>query len=149
MLVLLFCGVEVLAYFPLASCDEMERSLMKRHLIHLCTSFLIALLLLGGLAWSSPTLAHASSLCASSFTEWSEAPIRDVQGDHLGTITNAFTATLFVNVPAPLPTLNFIGSIVVRILIGGPNFVGLGSTSDSIEKSSVRANRRFCAALLD
>jgi hypothetical protein len=38
---------------------------------------------------------------------------------------NAFGATLFVALPPPLPTLNFIGKIVVKVLIGGIDFVRL------------------------
>lgn len=38
---------------------------------------------------------------------------------------NAFGATLLVNLPPPLPTLNFTGSITVRVEVGGATFVRL------------------------
>src|SRR5947207_15842648 len=57
---------------------------MKRHLLLLFTSFLLALLLFGGLLWSHPSNAHAQGVCTSGYTELSEAPIKDVLGNHLG-----------------------------------------------------------------
>lgn len=46
---------------------------------------------------------------------------------------NAFGATLFVNLPPPLPTLNFIGSIVVKVLVGGLDFVRLQVLDHTVE----------------
>ena len=37
----------------------------------------------------------------------------------------AFGANLFVNLPPPLPSLNFLGSIRMNVLAGGVDFVRL------------------------
>ncbi|MFH8342736.1 hypothetical protein [Streptomyces sp. AM6-12] len=46
---------------------------------------------------------------------------------------NAFGATLAVNVPPPLPRLNFIGSIVQKVLVGGLDFVRLQTLGFTME----------------
>jgi len=54
-------------------------------------------------------------------------------GQTINLSLNAFGATLFVNVPPPLPTLNFIGSMVVKTLVGGADFVRLQTLDFTIE----------------
>lgn len=46
---------------------------------------------------------------------------------------NAFGTSLVVPLPPPLPRLNFIGSIVVRVLVGGSNFVRLQTLNFTME----------------
>ncbi|MFI5828711.1 hypothetical protein ACIA6C_15930 [Streptomyces sp. NPDC051578] len=46
-------------------------------------------------------------------------------GQTINLSLNAFGATLAVNLPPPLPTLNFIGSMRVKVLAGGADFVRL------------------------
>ena len=49
------------------------------------------------------------------------------------TADNPFGATLFVNLPPPLPTLNFIGSVVVKVLLDGTDSVGLQVLNSPME----------------
>lgn len=85
----------------------------------------------GGPLLEAPTaLANAS--------EWTPpspqaAGLLPTIGQTVNCSCNAFGATLFVNLPPPLPTLNFIGSIIVKILIGGADFVRLQVLDHTVE----------------
>lgn len=46
---------------------------------------------------------------------------------------NAFGTSLAVPLPPPLPRLDFIGSIVVKVLIGGPTFIRLQTLDFTME----------------
>ncbi|MGZ3113685.1 hypothetical protein [Streptomyces sp. H62] len=46
---------------------------------------------------------------------------------------NGLGATLLVNLPPPLPTLNFIGSRTVKVLVGGTDFFRLQSLDFTME----------------
>ncbi|MGN9758136.1 hypothetical protein [Streptomyces sp. SD31] len=46
-------------------------------------------------------------------------------GQTINMSMNAFGTSLVVPLPPPLPRLNFIGSIAVEVLVGGPSFVRL------------------------
>ncbi|TDU67125.1 hypothetical protein EDD91_8158 [Streptomyces sp. KS 21] len=46
---------------------------------------------------------------------------------------NAFGTSLVVPLPPPLPRLNFIGSIVVKVLVGGSDFVRLQTLNFTME----------------
>jgi hypothetical protein len=47
----------------------------------------------------------------------------------------AFGATLFVNLPPPLPRLDFIGEIVVKVSVGGPTWVRLQVLDHTVRAS--------------
>jgi hypothetical protein len=64
----------------------------------------------------SSSLANASEFTPSTPQERALVPYI---GQTVDCSCNAFGATLFVNLPPPLPTLNFIGSIVVKLKVGG------------------------------
>lgn len=53
------------------------------------------------------------------------APLLPVIGQTANLSCNAFGTTLFVSLPPPLPVLNLTGSIAVKTLIGGTDFVRL------------------------
>ncbi len=85
----------------------------------------------GGPLLDSPSaLANASEFVPPS--PQAAALLPEI-GQTINCSCNAFGATLFVNLPPPLPTLNFIGSIVVKILIGGPTFVRLQVLDHTVE----------------
>ncbi len=54
-------------------------------------------------------------------------------GQTINCSCNAFGATLLVNLPPPLPTLNFIGSIVVKVAVGGADYVRLQVLDHTVE----------------
>ncbi|MEU4249085.1 twin-arginine translocation signal domain-containing protein [Amycolatopsis sp. NPDC026612] len=54
-------------------------------------------------------------------------------GQTINCSCNAFGATLLVNLPPPLPTLNFIGSIVVKVVVGGADYVRLQVLDHTVE----------------
>ncbi|PXY31969.1 hypothetical protein [Prauserella muralis] len=54
-------------------------------------------------------------------------------GQTINCSCNAFGATLIVNLPPPAPRLNFIGSIVVKVTVGGANFVRLQVLNHTVE----------------
>lgn len=60
-------------------------------------------------------------------------PLLPEIGQTINLSLNAFGTTLAVNVPPPMPTLNFIGSIVQKVLIGGQDFVRLHTLDFTME----------------
>jgi hypothetical protein len=67
---------------------------------------------------------------AFGLDEWQEPSLENrallpTIGQEINCDCKAFGATLVVNLPPPLPTLDFRGRIKVKILIGGPDFVRL------------------------
>ena len=94
-----------------------------------------------GVAAAAATVAAPlfdSQAALANATEWEPpspqaAGLLPTIGQTVNCSCNAFGASLFVNLPSPLPTLNFIGSIVVKVLIGGADFVRLQVLDHTVE----------------
>lgn len=82
---------------------------------------LVALLLAAMCILNDSTKAFAASACQGADVTYTDA------------LGNNASVSLPVNLPPPLPTLNFIGSIVVRVVIGGSEFVRLQTLNSTVE----------------
>lgn len=61
------------------------------------------------------------------------APPLPAIGQTVTVSVNAFATTLAVDLPPPLPTLNFIGSLAQKVLVGGADFVRLQTLDFTLE----------------
>ncbi|MFG2371056.1 hypothetical protein ACGFY9_06225 [Streptomyces sp. NPDC048504] len=83
-------------------------------------------------------MGEAGRAFATSQSTTRRGPLPAI-GQTINLSLNAFGTTLVVNLPPPLPTLNFIGSTVVKVLTGGPDFVRL----QMLEFTAESAHPRF------
>ncbi|GHE11073.1 hypothetical protein GCM10010339_69420 [Streptomyces alanosinicus] len=77
-------------------------------------------------------MGHASRAYAVQQSAAQDQRLPEI-GQTVNLTANSFGATLVVNLPPPLPRLNFIGSLVQKVMAGGPDFVRLQTLNFTLE----------------